>query len=142
MKLRLFGRIALALSASAALGLGMTACGGGTIGYIWLVGQQYNQIGGFKVDNYTGNLTAIPSQPFTSGGTVPVSLALKPGGRYLYVLNQGSASSTTTQDASSGIAQYAVGGDGTLTYQQSFHGQGYVPKWIQFDASGQYLYEL
>ena len=142
MKFRLFGRIALAIVASAALGLGMTACGGGTIGYIWIVGQQYNQIGGFKVDDYTGNLTAIPSSPFASGGTAPVSLALKPGGRYLYVLNQGSTSSTTTIDASSGIAQYAVGGDGTLTYQQTFHGQGYVPKWIQFDASGQYLYEL
>ena len=142
MKFSLFGRIALALLASSALGLGMTACGGGTIGYVWVLGQQYNQIGGFKVDDYTGNLTAIPNQPFASGGSVPVSLALKPGGRYLYVLNQGTSTSTTTQDASSGVAQYAVGGDGTLTYQQTFHGQGFIPKWIQFDATGQYLYEL
>ena len=142
MKFSLFGRIALALLATAALGLGMTACGGGTIGYIWVLGQQYNQIGGFKVDDFTGNLTAIPNQPFASGGSVPVSLALKPGGRYLYVLNQGTSTSSTVQDPASGIAQYAVGGDGTLTYQQTFHGQGFVPKWIQFDATGQYLYEL
>jgi 6-phosphogluconolactonase (cycloisomerase 2 family) len=142
MKFSLFGRIALALLASAALGLGMTACGGGTIGYIWVLGQQYNQIGGFKVDDFTGNLTAIPDQPFSSGGSVPVSLVLKPGGRYLYVLNQGTSTSSTVQDGSSGIVEYAVGGDGTLTYQQTFHAQGFVPKWIQFDATGQYLYEL
>jgi 6-phosphogluconolactonase (cycloisomerase 2 family) len=149
MKFSLFGRIALALLASSALGLGMTACGGGTIGYIWVLGQQYNQIGGFKVDDYTGNLTAIPNSPFSSNGSVPVSLALKPGGRYLYVLNQGTATGpictktgACTPDSASGIAQYAVGGDGTLTYQQTFHSQGFVPKWLQFDSSGQYLYEL
>jgi len=150
MKFRLFGRIAMGLLASAALGLGMTACGGGTIGYVWVLGQQYNQIGGFKVDDYTGNLTAIPDQPFSSGGSVPVSLVLKPGGRYLYVLDQGTATSpilnTTTgaysQDPASGIVQYAVGGDGTLTYQQTFHSQGFVPKWMQFDSTGQYLYVL
>ncbi len=150
MKFSLFGRIALALLASAALGLGMTACGGGTIGYIWVLGQQYNQIGGFKVDDFTGNLTAIPSQPFSSGGSVPVSLALKPGGRYLYVLDQGTVTTPTLnpgktayqQDGSSGIVQYAVGGDGTLTYQQTFHSQGFVPTWIQFDSTGQYLYVL
>lgn len=150
MKFSLFGRVALALLASAALGLGMTACGGGTIGYIWVLGQQYNQVGGFKVDDYTGNLTAIPNQPFASGGTMPVSLVLKPGGRYLYVLNQGASTtpllnSTKTgyvQDGASGIVQYAVGGDGTLTYQNTFHSQGFVPKWIQFDSTGQYLYVL
>lgn len=142
MKSSVFGRIAMALLASAALGLGMTACGGGTIGYIWVLGQQYNQIGGFKVDDYTGNLTAIPDQPFSSGGSVPVYLVLKPGGRYLYVLNQGTSTSSTVQDPASGIVQYAVGGDGTLTYQNTFHGQGFVPKWIQFDSTGQYLYEL
>ena len=148
MKFRLFGRIAMGLLASAALGLGMTACGGGTIGYIWVLGQQYNQIGGFKVDDFTGNLTAIPDQPFSAGGSVPVSLVLKPGGRYLYVLDQGTATapilngSIYSQDAASGIVQYAVGGDGTLTYQQTFHSQGFVPKWMQFDSTGQYLYVL
>ncbi len=49
----------MALVATAALGLGMTACGGGTIGYMWVLGTYYNQISGFKIDDYTGNLTAI-----------------------------------------------------------------------------------
>ena len=53
------GRILVALVATAALGLGMTACGGGTIGYIFVAGSYYNQVSGFKIDDYTGNLTPI-----------------------------------------------------------------------------------
>ena len=51
MKLSRFGRISMALVVSVAMGLGMTACGGGTIAYMWVLGTQYNQIAGFKVDD-------------------------------------------------------------------------------------------
>jgi hypothetical protein len=91
MKLSFVGRWSMALFASLALGLGMTACGGGTIGYMWVLGQQYNQIVGFKVDQYSGNLTEVPGAPFASNGSVPVSIVVKQGGRYVYVVNQGSA---------------------------------------------------
>ena len=76
MKLSLFGRLAMALFASLALGLGMTACGGGTIGYMWVLGQQYNQIVGFKIDDYTGNLTTINGSPFVTAGNTPDTLAI------------------------------------------------------------------
>lgn len=149
MKLSWFGRLALALFASLALGLGMTACGGGTIAYLWVVGQQYNQIAGFKVDDFTGNLTQVPHEPFSSQGTNPVMLVVKPGGRYVYVLNQGtlpsactSAATCTTQWTGSGIVEFSVGGDGTLTYQQTYHSQGTDPLWLQFDGTGSYLYAL
>ena len=149
MKLSWFGRLALALFASLALGLGMTACGGGTIAYLWVVGQQYSQIAGFKVDDFTGNLTQIPHEPFASQGTNPVMLVVKPGGRYVYVLNQGtlpasctSAATCTTQWTGSGIVEFSVGGDGTLTYQQTYHSQGTDPLWLQLDGSGAYLYAL
>jgi hypothetical protein len=89
MKLSFVGRWSMALFASLALGLGMTACGGGTIGYMWVLGQQYNQIVGFKVDQYSGNLTEVPGAPFASNGSVPVSIVVKQGGRYVYVVNQG-----------------------------------------------------
>ena len=79
------------LVVSVAMGLGMTACGGGTIGFMWVLGTQYNQIAGFKIDDFTGNLTTAPHSPFTSGGSNPVSLVVKPGGRYLYVINKGAA---------------------------------------------------
>lgn len=154
MKLSWFGRLALALFASLTLGLGMTACGGGTIAYMWVLGQQYNQIAAFKVDDYTGNLTQVQHEPFASQGTMPVMLVVKPGGRYVYVLNQGTGGgpttttvngvSTTTYKNGSGasLVEFSVGGDGTLNQEQVYPIQGYVPIYLQMDSTGTYLYEL
>lgn len=149
MKLSWFGRLALALFASLALGLGMSACGGGTIAYLWVLGQQYHQIAAFKVDDYTGNLTQTPHQPFDSQGANPVNLVVKSGGRYVYVLNQGTlpstckdAASCTTKWTGSGISYFSVGGDGSLTFQQHYDSQGFDPVWMQFDSSNSYLYVL
>jgi hypothetical protein len=142
MKLSLFGRLTMAMLASMALGLGMTACGGGTIAYMWVLGQQYNQIAGFKVDDYTGNLTTVPTTPFSSGGSVPVSLVVKPGGRYVYVINQGIGGSQTQPGTGQSVAEFTVGGDGTLTYLESKPTQGYVSMWAQMDSTGTFLYVL
>ncbi|HEX4154254.1 MAG TPA: beta-propeller fold lactonase family protein [Acidobacteriaceae bacterium] len=142
MKLSWFGRLALALFASLALGLGMTACGGGTIAYIWVLGQQYNQIAAFKVDDYTGNLTQAPHQPFTSGGSNPVMLVVKTGGRYLYVLNQGTYDSATGNWDGAGIVEFSVGGDGSLTYEQTYQSVGSDSQWMQLDNSSSFLYIL
>ncbi len=148
MTLSKIGRLALALVASAALGLGMTACGGGTIGYMWVLGTFYNQITGFKIDDFTGNLTTVLNSPFSSAGSNPQMLAVKPGGRFLYVVNQGTGQVDVpgTKDyvapTGSSIAQFSVGGSGILTYQQSFFSQGTAPIWITFDSTGNYLYVL
>lgn len=145
MKLSLFGRIGMALFASLALGLGMTACGGGTIGYMWVLGQQYNQIEGFKIDDYTGNLTQIIDSPFVSNGVMPVSIVIKSGGRYVYIINQGTcpaAGCGTGFNTGQTIALYSVGGDGTLNFQQSYQSQGYDSQWAQMDSTGTYLYVL
>ena len=53
MTLSRIGRISQAFVVSVAIGLGMSACGGGTIGFMWVIGTQYNQIAGFKIDDYT-----------------------------------------------------------------------------------------
>ncbi len=132
------GRILTALVASAALGLGMTACGGGTIGYLWVLGTYYNQISGFKIDDYTGNLTAILHSPFNSGGSNPQMLLVKPGGRFVYVLNSGTGSTFT----GASIAEFSVGGSGTLTFQNNYYPQGSGPLYMAFDTSGNYLYVL
>ncbi len=151
------GRVLSALVATAALGLGMTACGGGTIGYMWVLGTYYNQISGFKIDQYTGNLTVIDHSPFSSNGSNPVSVVVKPGGRYIYVVNSGKttlnaagqpAIDPTTglisplSNTGSSIAQFAVGGDGVLTFQQTFQSQGVQPTWAAMDTSGNFLYVL
>ncbi len=148
MKLSRIGRVSMALVVSVAMGLGMTACGGGTIGFMWVLGTQYNQIAAFKVDDFTGNLTIPPGSPFGSGGTNPVSLVLKPGGRFLYVINKGTGlkadgnGGATCQSGAGGglISEFSVGGQGVLTFQQSFTSQGCIPVWAAHDSTGNFLY--
>lgn len=141
MKLSRFGRVSLALVVSVAM-VGMTACGVGTIGFMWVLGTQYNQIAGFKIDHNTGNLTAMPLSPFTSGGTNPVSIVVKSGGRFVYVVNQGTAAVGTTPAVAGNIAAFSVGNDGVLTFQQSYTSQGSTPVWATADSSGSFLYVL
>ncbi len=141
MKLSKLGRLSLAFVASVAVGLGMTACGGGTVGFMWVAGTQYNQIAGFKIDNYTGNLTAIPHSPFQASGTNPRMIVVKPGGRYIYVVNAGAPDPKNLL-AGQGIAEFSVGGDGILTFQQAFTSQGQTPVWAALDSSGNFLYVL
>ncbi len=149
MKLSWFGRLALALFASLALGLGMSACGGGTIGYMWVTGTQFNQIAGFKIDDYTGNLTQVPGPPISSQGTAPNMLLVKTGGRYVYVLNQGTLPASCSSAATcalpwtgSGVSVFSVGGDGSLTYLETYHSEGFEPVWMQFSSGDNYLYVL
>lgn len=153
MKWSLFGRAAMALTSAVALGLSMTACGGYTVAYLWSVGTtsatttgsastSSGTVVGYLVDNYTGNLTAIPGQPFASGGTNPVQVLVRPGGRFVYVINQGAGYSTTGPGTSDAIQLFAVGGTGTLTPEQPYETQGYGHVWATFDSTGSYLYVL
>ncbi len=145
MKLSRIGRASLATVLSLAVGLGMTACGGGTIGFMWvLAGKQTsngsgNSITGFKIDNFTGNLTQVVNSPFTAGGVNPVQAVVKPGGRYVYVVNTGDG--TTAGN----ISLYTVGGDGILAFQQTYSTQGDLtskPVFLQMDSAGAFLYVL
>jgi hypothetical protein len=151
MKLSRIGRVSMAFVVSVAMGLGMTACGGGTIGYMWVLGTQYNQIAAFKIDDFSGNLTQVVHSPFTSGGADPVSLVVSSGGRFVYVVNHGIAGQPATPPTGSsalpcgtggGIAEFSVGGQGVLTFQQCFTSQGFNPVWAGRDSSGGFLYVL
>ena len=142
MKLSRFGRVSLAFVVSVAMGLGMSSCGLGTIGFMWVLGTQYNQIAGFKIDHNTGNLTAIPQSPFSSGGTNPVSIVVRSGGRYVYVVNQGVDATATTPAVAGNIALFSVGNDGILTFQLPYQSQGSHPVWATTDSAGNFLYVL
>ena len=64
MTLSRIGRISRALVASMAVVLGMSACGGYTVGFMWVLGTQYNQISGFSVNlSATSPLGLIASSP-------------------------------------------------------------------------------
>ena len=142
------GRAVLAAVATVSLGLGMTACGGGTVAYIWVMGSFYNQITGFLVDNYTGNLTGIIHSPFASGGSNPVDMVVRTGGRYVYVINSGTGQvgvpgqTGYVGPTGAAITEFSVGNGGILTYQQNFSSQGTTPVWAAIDSGGNYLYVL
>ena len=147
MKLSRIGRLSAALVASVALGLSMTACGGGTIGYMWVAGTQStsttaSRIVGFKIDDYTGNLTAAPLSPYDSAGVNPVTLLVRPGGRFVYSINKGTTQADGTSNNDGNISEFTVGGDGRLTFQANYATQGNTPVWGSMDSSGSYLYVL
>jgi hypothetical protein len=148
MKLSRIGRVSMAFVVSVAMGLGMTACGGGTIGFMWVLGTQYNQIAAFKIDDFSGNLTQVVHSPFTSGGANPVSLVVSTGGRFVYVVNKGSAAAPPTGSealpcgSGGGVSEFSVGGQGVLTFQQCFQVQGSTPVWATLDSTGGFLYVL
>ena len=119
-----------------ALVLGMSACGGYTVGFMWVLGTQYNQIAGFKIDDYTGNLTKMINSPYSSGGTNPVSLSVRVGGNFVFVANKGTGA------CDGNISVFAVGNDGVLTFQQSYTPPGCVPVWVTSDNTGSFLYVL
>ena len=145
MKFKKSGRAFLALVVSLGLSLGLTSCVNDfTVAYLYVTGSFQNQIGAFKISNNTGNLSAIPGSPFGSGGTNPVRELVSPSGRFLYVLNAGTA--TTTNDnttyASANITVYSVGGNGTLAFQQSYTSQGFGSFRFGFNQGGSFLYVL
>ena len=116
--------------------LGMSACGGYTVGFMWVLGTQYNQIAGFKIDDYTGNLTNMVNSPYASGGSNPVSIAVRVGGNFVFVVNKG------TGKGDGNVAVFAVGEDGILTFQNSYSTAGNTPVWAAADGTGGFLYVL
>ncbi len=147
MKLNRIGRVSMALAASVALGLGMTACGGGTIGFMWVTGTtstatMASSIVGYKIDNFTGNLTNIPKSPFNSVGVNPGVPIVRTGGRYVYVVNKGTFQADGTSNRDGNISEFLVGGDGTLTFEENYSTPAGTPVWAAIDNSGTYLYVL
>jgi 6-phosphogluconolactonase (cycloisomerase 2 family) len=145
MKFRKLGRIALATAASLFIGFGTQSCYYYTEAYIIVTGSQYNQVASYREQNQTGSLQLSPHTPTSSGGVNPIRSVLLPGGRYVYVLNQGQptmgpAGNITWKD--SNISLFSIGGDGSLAYQLSYTSQGMGPLRIALSSTGTYLYVL
>jgi 6-phosphogluconolactonase (cycloisomerase 2 family) len=109
---------------------------------MWVLGTQYNQIAGFKIDDYTGNLTTMVNSPYPSGGTNPVSSAVRAGGNYVFVVNKGTYSAKGISNGDGNIAVFAVGEDGVLTFQNTYNTAGNSPVWAVANGTGSYLYVL
>jgi 6-phosphogluconolactonase (cycloisomerase 2 family) len=142
MTLSRIGRISKAFVVSMAVVLGMSACGGYTVGFMWVPGTQYNQVAGFKIDDYTGNLTDMVNSPYSSGGSNPVSIAVRVGGNFVFIVNKGTVNSSGVSNGDGNVSVFAVGEDGILTFQNSYSTAGNTPVWAAADGTGNYLYVL
>ncbi len=155
MKFTKFGKAVLMSALSVGVILGVSSCVRSyTVGYIYVTGTVTAQstgngiISGYKIDHNTGFLTRINTFPVSSEGANPGRAVLVNGSRFLYVLNQGTngqGGATCTTDnpcQNSNITQFAVGGNGTLTFQQQFYTQGINPTRILTDSTGNYLLVL
>ena len=155
MKFTKFGKALLMSALSGGVILGVTSCVRSyTVGYIYVTGTVTAQstgngiISGYKIDHNTGFLTPINGMPVSSGGANPGRAVLLTGSRFLYVLNQGvnaqgGATCTTANPCqNSNITEFAVGGNGILTPQETFFTQGINPFRMVGDATGNYLLVL
>lgn len=146
MKLKKIGQVTLAAVVSFVLLFGATSCTNDyTVGFLFTVGTQYNQIGSFRERYETGILSAAPGSPFGSGGTNPIRTFVLSGGRYLYVLNQGQpqvdASGNITYTGAN-VSLFSVGGSGTLAFQASYTSQGFNSIRFIPDTTGKFLFVL
>lgn len=145
MKFRNYGRVALALAASLILAFGTESCHYNyTEAYIIVTGSQYNQVASYKENSDTGTLiTSTPPQ--SSGGSNPVRAVLGSGGRYVYVLNQGTQkldSSGNITWSGATISVFSIGGQGGLSFQLNYTSQGRGSLRLAMAANGAYLYVL
>ena len=155
MRFTKFGKTFLMVALSAGVILGVTSCVQSyTVGYLYVTGTTTAAttgngiISAFKIDHNKGFLTPINGTPVASGGANPGRAVLLTGGRFIYVLNRGGNTSgspdCTASDPCKGanITQFAIGGNGILTPQETFYSQGINPTRIIPDGSGNYLYVL
>ncbi|HUX43416.1 MAG TPA: beta-propeller fold lactonase family protein [Terracidiphilus sp.] len=155
MKFTKFGKALLMSALSAGVVFGITSCiQSYTVGYLYVTGTKTagttnnGIISGFKIEHNTGKLYPIAGLPIGSGGSNPTRAIMLPGGRFLYVLNRGvtasGGSNCTTADPCTGgnITQFAIGGNGVLSSQQTFYTQGINPIRMFSDAGGNFLYVL
>lgn len=155
MKFTKFGKSFLIGALSMGVAFGVTSCVQSyTVGYLYVTGTVTAQSGnngiisGYKIDHNTGKLTPINGLPVSSGGSNPVRAQLITGSRFLYVLNRGAnkegngncTSADPCQNAN--ITQFAVGGNGILTPQETFYTQGINPFRLLKDSTGNFLFAL
>jgi 6-phosphogluconolactonase (cycloisomerase 2 family) len=157
MRLTKFGKALCIGALSAVMIFGVTSCiESYTVGYLYVTGTVTASTGnngiisGFDIDHNTGQLTRINTLPISSGGANPVRAVLTLGSRFLYVLNRGTnaagngncygVGNNACQNAN--ITQFAVGGNGSLTPQETFYTQGINPFRLIVDSTGNFLMVL
>jgi 6-phosphogluconolactonase (cycloisomerase 2 family) len=154
MKFTKFGKALLVSALSVAIICGVSSCiRDYSVGFLYVTGTLtagttgQGIISGFKIEHNTGKLVPVNTLPVASGGSYPVRAVLVSGSRFLYVLNRGTNAEggsicTPTDPCQANITEFAVGGNGVLTPQETFYTQGLNPFRLVADAPGDFLYVL
>jgi hypothetical protein len=157
MRFTKFGKAFCVGALSAGVIFGITSCVESyTVGFLFVTGTVTASTGnngiitGYKIDHNTGRLATINGLPVSSGGANPVRAVLTLGSRFVYVLNRGTNASGNgncygvgaNECGSPNITEFAVGGNGILTPQETFYTQGLNPFRLIADSTGNYLLVL
>ncbi len=154
MKFRNLSRAVLLLAGAVGMSFGFTSCSNDhTVGYVYVLGTQYGQVGAYQEDNNNGVLSPVKTgSVVASGGTNPVRAVIPAGSRFVYVLNAGTPTPDATAGSptsgavvgysSSNISLFSIGGYGQLSPQLQYPSQGYGSIRVAVDSSGAHLYVL
>ena len=133
MKWSQYGRITLALVASLALGLSITACNPSfTLGFVYALTAKSNLINAYTVDSASGAITQVANSPFPSGGQYPVAAAVGSNNKWMYVVHE----------IDNTVVEFAIGTDGKLYAQHTYNTPGTYPISVAIDPSENFLYVL
>ncbi|RRA48729.1 hypothetical protein [Acidipila sp. EB88] len=160
MTFQKLSRALLCVTGAVGMTLGLTSCSNDrTVGYVYVLGTSVSgqtgvgAIGAFKEDNNNGNLTAIAgaAASISSGGANPIRAVVPTGNRFMYVLNQGTATQDTSTSSSTYLSQlytsanislFSIGGYGQLSQQLQYASQGYGSTRMALSSGGNYLLVL
>ena len=133
MKFSQLGQLALASAVSAALVLGITACGqSNTIDFIYVASANSNpgQIFAYAADGQSGALSQILGSPFPAGRN-PIALVTAPNNTSVYALNHDDNT----------VIYFVAGSDGKLFAQATYNLQsGTNPNGMALSPDGSTLY--
>jgi 6-phosphogluconolactonase (cycloisomerase 2 family) len=133
MKFSQLGQLALASAVSAALVLGITACGqSNTVDYIYVASANSNPgtIYGFAADGESGALAGLLGSPFPAGRN-PIALVTAPNNKSVYALNHDDNT----------VIYYVAGTDGKLFAQATYNlKSGTNPNGMALSPDGSTLY--
>lgn len=133
MKWSQYGRLTLALVASLALGLGVTACNPSfTLGFVYALNTQGKQgtISAYTIDSVSGAITQVANSPFPSGGQYPVAAAVTNNSKWMYVVHE----------IDNTVVQFGIGRDGKLYQTATVNTPGTYPIAATLDPSNKFLF--
>jgi 6-phosphogluconolactonase len=133
MKWSQYGRVVLAMVASLALGLSITACNPSfTLGFVYALNTKNSEgsISAYTIDSVSGAITQVANSPFDSGGQYPVADAVNNTSKWLYVAHE----------IDNTVVQFNIGTDGKLYKNATYNTPGTYPIAMTIDPSSKYLF--